>query len=714
MRIRKHISKLLLIGILTNNLSILSNAGTLSSDTRYETFEGNNITIPDVLEEDKAHVEIEGNTLVNLVKKDAYNSGGLQLSAPFYNFETTYPLDKNKVYSLVVKGLEGVVEKICLTNASGSISMGYTNYNNVIHFTPFYENNKRLYIKLLDGKTVDDIKNCNIMIFEGRLIESQIPVKYIEGVKSVGELENNTIEIKSQNVNLFNESEIKFDKSFVFTDGKYVIPQNTPTQWGASDFIDVKPNTTYTVSVSQELLDAGCRWAVGTQYNGIYGYDAYRPDVIADVRDSNSVTFTTDNNTTKILIGICTDSNYEISRPEVRLNIKLEYGDVATKYVPYQENKNKIILNEPLRGIEGGAKDRIIKKNGQWFIERNCGELTFNGSEGWHIGYGGETGDQNKFEYSIRGNTTLSGSNYKSLCDKFNFQNTSAVPNVGNYRISYDGVANKGIFILFNPSTDIIPLHDINAWKRWLSNNPVTVLYQLATPIYEPLSIDSTINLFKEITYISNNSAVPANMKVIVDRVVNRAKEFSEIARLNPTVQNLSQARYWVNLMRESSFKDGLQENLDNIIDISDMTIEKKSVSANADIYIKSKNTLSLSLDTNNIMFENFNGTESIEKTNAVNLTVSSSLPYKINAYLEDEIQNSDKSSVIDKSVLNIKANSDTAYKSFVDTTSPIVLLDNQVEGRYNSHGVDIRLNGGLTHKADVYKTIIKFEVEQK
>ena len=85
-----------------------------------------------------------------------------------------------------------------------------------------------------------------------------------------------------------------------------------------------------------------------------------------------------------------------------------------------------------------------------------------------------------------------------------------------------------------------------------------------------------------------------------------------------------------------------------------------------------------------------------------------------VKAYLEGEIQNSNKSSVIDKSVLNIKANSDTAYKSFVDTTSPIVLLDNQIEGTYNTHGVDIRLNGGLTHKADVYKTTIKFEVEQK
>lgn len=43
------------------------------------------------------------------------------------------------------------------------------------------------------------------------------------------------------------------------------------------------------------------------------------------------------------------------------------------------------------------------------------------------------------------------------------------------------------MYILFNPSTDIAPLEDISAWKAWLAENPVTVWYELATPVKIPL-----------------------------------------------------------------------------------------------------------------------------------------------------------------------------------------------------------------------------------
>ena len=71
--------------------------------------------------------------------------------------------------------------------------------------------------------------------------------------------------------------------------------------------------------------------------------------------------------------------------------------------------------------------------------------------------------------------------------------------------------------------------------------------------------------------------------------------------------------------------------------------------------------------------FEDFSGTEDLEQLNAVNLTVSSSLPYKVNAYLETEIQNQNNSSIMDKSILKIKANSDSIYKEFTDINNCIL-----------------------------------------
>lgn len=123
---------------------------------------------------------------------------------------------------------------------------------------------------------------------------------------------------------------------------------------------------------------------------------------------------------------------------------------------------------------------------------------------------------------------------------------------------------------------------------------------------------------------------------------------------------------------------------------------------------------ISLSLDTNSVTFEDFSGVEDMEKLNAVNLTVSSSLPYKINAYLATEIQNGDKSKTMDKDILNIRANGEASYNTFTDTTTPMILLDNQPNGNDMTHGVDLMLKGNLAHEKDVYKTTIKFEAEQK
>ena len=61
---KKFISSTIVAGLFLNNTSSL--ASVLSEDGRYEAFEGNNITINDVLEEDTVDIEVEGNTMVNV------------------------------------------------------------------------------------------------------------------------------------------------------------------------------------------------------------------------------------------------------------------------------------------------------------------------------------------------------------------------------------------------------------------------------------------------------------------------------------------------------------------------------------------------------------------------------------------------------------------------------------------------------------------------
>ena len=101
-------------------------------------------------------------------------------------------------------------------------------------------------------------------------------------------------------------------------------------------------------------------------------------------------------------------------------------------------------------------------------------------------------------------------------------------------------------------------------------------------------------------------------------------------------------------------------------------------------------------------------------KSDAISLTVNSSLPYKVNASLESNIENKDGSNTIDISLLNIKASSDSDFKEFTSTKTPVILLDDQPKGNGAIHSIDLKLKGSLAYQADIYKTTIKLEIEQK
>ena len=180
----------------------------------------------------------------------------------------------------------------------------------------------------------------------------------------------------------------------------------------------------------------------------------------------------------------------------------------------------------------------------------------------------------------------------------------------------------------------------------------------------------------------------------------------------NNSPSNISYIRAIVNSLNESLDKDLLSNRINNIP--LNIELDKKTATSNLDVYIKCENTLQMSIDTNQITFDEFSGIEDVVKENAVNITINSSLPYQLNAYLPAEIQNSDKTKTLDKSILNIKENSESDYQVFVNTTDKLILKDNCSAGNYLTHGVDLKLAGGIAHEKDVYKTTIKFEAEQK
>ena len=73
----KNLSKILTFGILLNSVPINSFAGILSEDTRYETFKDSRFNVPNILEENKVDIKVDGRTLINHVdyKTINHNSG---------------------------------------------------------------------------------------------------------------------------------------------------------------------------------------------------------------------------------------------------------------------------------------------------------------------------------------------------------------------------------------------------------------------------------------------------------------------------------------------------------------------------------------------------------------------------------------------------------------------------------------------------------------
>ena len=165
-------------------------------------------------------------------------------------------------------------------------------------------------------------------------------------------------------------------------------------------------------------------------------------------------------------------------------------------------------------------------------------------------------------------------------------------------------------------------------------------------------------------------------------------------------------AKELVKQLPESDEKNELLNKIDRII--------PKTSSSNIDVYIVPSSILSLSLSTNTIIFEDINGTEEIEKENAISLTVESTLPYEINSSLESEIKNLDNSESLNPSTLSIKTNDSDTYQNFAGINMPLTILNVQQPTNKDTHVIDLKLNAGSINKADVYRTTVKFEVNQK
>lgn len=153
--------------------------------------------------------------------------------------------------------------------------------------------------------------------------------------------------------------------------------------------------------------------------------------------------------------------------------IQLEVGDTATAYEPYTGQRVNITPTNPMYSTQDGSIcDYVDVENGVE-VYNMSGAVVLDGSddEVWSV-YSFKQG------FSLYTPTFKGGTLLKGWCDKF-IVKTSLGETTGIAM----GLNNNYLYAMF--VNDIATT--VEEWRAWLSQNPITVVYLLATPTEIPI-----------------------------------------------------------------------------------------------------------------------------------------------------------------------------------------------------------------------------------
>lgn len=274
-------------------------------------------------------------------------------------------------------------------------------------------------------------------------------------------------------------------------------------------YMPCKPNTTYTIygrtningnnNVKNRVATANDFPAGGTKLHNI-----------TETQLSNPVTITTDELSKYLVIMAVSDNECNIDTREQVLKQNVSKmmvitGNAPTPYEPYHEQSMQIVLNEPLRGI-GEYKDTITKDG----VVRKIKRIVFDGSEDEKWGLSREHENHINFALVIKGAITVN-TGIRTMMDKFKY--FGAI-----WNSDLLGQDMFGATLRINMPKTLAT--DLQTFKTWLSQNPLTVDYVLAEPVTEllPESVQAQLQALHSengVTHVFVDSGeVPCGIKL--------------------------------------------------------------------------------------------------------------------------------------------------------------------------------------------------------
>ena len=171
-------------------------------------------------------------------------------------------------------------------------------------------------------------------------------------------------------------------------------------------------------------------------------------------------------------------NNIESKNQNVISNIQIELGETATPYTPYQSQPFTYTPSQNMYSTQDGSISDYVDVEKGAEVYNMSGAVIYDGSEDekW---YPYVSGSYNGFVITNVTPSLKKGNRLNGLCSIYN--------------VTGGGISN-GVWFSVNDSNIYFPyinrdlgISTVEEWRTWLSQNPVTVVYQLATPTETPI-----------------------------------------------------------------------------------------------------------------------------------------------------------------------------------------------------------------------------------
>ena len=459
----------------------------------YEFEEGRYVTINDTKESGALGVELKGQTLVNIHDKktptlaaaenDWYSNLVIETNSISF---TVAKLPENWRY-ISFKSLNLSMLKpntkylVAFEEASGVSTVTFKNGDST---HPLSDTVQIVSNKAIVTTTSDWVNSAQILYIyvPARNVGAEVKVKnpmiieYVEGMENwdipyfEGMASCKMPILKTIGKNLFNENE-KIEAFIESNSTQEQLNLGVKNTW-TTPWIKAKTNTSYTMQGGNRN-----RWQIKSRNNVITFMD--------------KKTITTLSDTEYIRCYYCNET-YTAS------NVQLEESSSATSYEPYKSSSLSLPEEVVLRSLPNGVRDTFNTRTGVY--TQRIGEAIVNGSEDWKLNNTEGTTTQ-RFFCSMLANSAVDNNTkgtQQYLCDRLRTITWSQTCELG---LTING---SGVFV-YNNSIE----YTVGSVKQWLSQNPVKLQYELATPIVTKINLSSTLKSWNTTTHIY--SEIPEN-----------------------------------------------------------------------------------------------------------------------------------------------------------------------------------------------------------